>query len=439
MFKKENYGLKKFFSPIMSLGLLFLLFPTFSLYDLFPDFVGWILIYLALSEFSEFNEDIFALKKLTYYLCGISATRFIVGILMLEKLNSKATSDTNLFMLVVTAVSICEIICIVMYSKHLFNGLEYLAARNDGEASFGTITNARSITSFFLIARVVLTLIPELFPLFQLEAEIDIENYELFISIFELKNTTMLVCMMLSLIMGIYWFTQISQMFRNIRKNSTLMTRLGERYKSEIKDNTKYYVLTRTRLACSFIAAGCLMYLNLVVDFKYYMPHFVGTLLIYLGFLLIRKLYSSSLVKLLPIFALVQGVVYFYRFRFADYFSYGLSLAESYYEAPKEAKLTMAIVGVVFIWASLMVVLILYRELKRFCDEMTDKDATTLFFIPRLMSIISVVLSGAMIIYMPIRKYIVETEIIVTAVWLVLTFVLLSKVRNEVRYKIIMQ
>ena len=82
MFKKENYGLKKFFSPMMVLGLLFLLFPTFSLYDLFPDFVGWILIYLALSELSEFNEDIFALKKLTYYLCGISAARFSFGILM---------------------------------------------------------------------------------------------------------------------------------------------------------------------------------------------------------------------------------------------------------------------------------------------------------------------------------------------------------------------
>ena len=39
----------------------------------------------------------------------------------------------------------------------------------------------------------------------------------------------------------------------------------------------------------------------------------------------------------------------------------------------------------------------------------------------------------------PIRKYIVETEAIVTVAWIVLTFVLLSKVRNEVRYKIIMQ
>lgn len=439
MFKKENYGLKKFFSPMMVLGLLFLLFPTFSLYDLFPDFVGWILIYLALSELSEFNEDIFALKKLTYYLCGISAARFSFGILMLEKINSKATSDTNLFMLLVTSLSICEIICIVMYSRHLFDGLEYISARNDGEASFGAITNARSITSFFLISRVVLTLIPELFPLFQLEAEIDIENYELFISIFELKNTTMLVCMMLSLIMGIYWFAQITKMIRNIRKNETLMTRLGERYKSEIKDNTKYYTITRTRLACSFIGAGCLMYVNLVVNFKYYMPHFVGTLLIALGFFLIRKLYSSNLAKLLPIFALAQGVVYFYRFRFADYFGYGLSLAESYYEAPTEAKLQMAITGAVFLFVSLIVVLILYRELKKFCDVMTEKDATTLFFMPRLLSVFSVILSSSMIIYMPIRKYIVETELIVTAAWLILTYILLNKVKNEVRYKIIMQ
>jgi len=439
MFKKENYGLKKFFSPMMTLGLLFLLFPTFSLYDLFPDVVGWILIYLALSEFSEFNEDIFALKKLTYYLSAISGARFILGVLMLDRINSKATSDTNLFMLLVTAFSVCEIICIVMYSKHLFDGLEYLAARNDGEASFGAITNARSITSFFLIARVVLTLIPELFPLFQLEAEINIENYDWLMSIFNLKNTTMLLCMVLSLILGIYWLSQISKTFRDIRKNSTLMTRLGERYKSEIKDNTKYYTLTRTRLACSFIGAGCVLYINLVVDFKYYMPHFVGTLLIFLGFFLIRKLYSESLTKLLPILAAVQGVVYFYRFRFADYFSYGLSLAESYHEAPTEAKLTMAIVGVVYICASLMVVLIVYRELKHFCDVMTDKDATTLFFMPRLLSIMSVLLSGAMIIYMPIRKYIVETEAIVTVAWIVLTFVLLSKVRNEVRYKIIMQ
>lgn len=439
MFKKENYGLKKFFSPMMVFGLLFLLFPTFSLYDLFPDLVGWILIYLALSEFSEFNDDIFALKKLTYYLCGISGARLTFGILLLDKLNSKATSDTNLFMLAVTALSICEIICIVLYSKHLFDGLEYLAARNDGEESFGAITNARSITSFFLIARVVLTLIPELFPLFQLEAEIDIENYELFMSVFELKNTTMLMCMMLSLIMGVYWFSQIMKMFKAIRKNSTLMGRLGERYRSEIKDNTKHYVITRTRLACSFIGAGCLMYVNLVFNFKYYMPHFIGTLLIAFGFVLIRKLYSSNLTKLLPIFALAQGVVYFYRFRFADYFGYGLSLAESYYEAPSDVKLTMAIVGIVFIWSSLMVVLILYRELLRFCGKMTDKDATSIFFMPRLLSIFSVLLSGSMIIYMPIRKYIVETELIVTAAWLIFTYVLLTKVKNEVRYKIIMQ
>ena len=132
-------------------------------------------------------------------------------------------------------------------------------------------------------------------------------------------------------------------MIRNIRKNETLMTRLGERYKSEIKDNTKYYTITRTRLACSFIGAGCVMYVNLVVNFKYYMPHFVGTLLIALGFFLIRKLYSSNLTKLLPIFALAQGVVYFYRFRFADYFGYGLSLAESYYEAYRVCRLRSSV------------------------------------------------------------------------------------------------
>ncbi len=439
MFKKENYGLKKFFSPMMTMGLLFLLFPTFSLYDIFPDFVGWILIYVALSEFAEFNEDIFAMKKLTYYLCAISGGRFIIGILMLDRINSKATSDTNLFMLVVTALSICEIIAIVMYSRHLFDGLEYLATRNDGEASFGAITNARSITSFFLIARIALTLLPELFPLFQLEAEIDIENYDWLMSVFALKNTTMLVCMMLSLIMGIYWFGLISKMFGNIRKNEKFMALLGERYRSEIKDNTKHYIITRTRLACSFIGAGCVLYFNLVFDFKYYMPYFVGTFFIWLGFFLIRKLYRSSLMNLLPVFAGIQAVVYFYRFRFADHFSYGLTLAESYHESPIEVKMMMALVGIVYGVVTLAVMLTLYRDMLNFCDKMTDKNASSIFFMPRLLAIISVLLNTAIIIYMPIRKYIVETELIVTAAWIILTFVLLAKVRNEVRYKIIMQ
>lgn len=439
MFKKENYGLKKFFSPMMTLGLLFLLFPTFSLYDLFPDFIGWILIYVSLSEFAEFNDDIYMMKKLTYYLSAISGSRFIFGVILIDKINSKATSDTNLFMLVATVLAICEIICIVMYSRHIFDGLEYLATRNKGEASFGAITNARSITSFFLLARVVLTLIPELFPLFQLQAEIDIENYEWFVNIFAMKNITMLVCMMLSLIMGIYWFIQITKMFKAIRKNKEFMESIGERYRLEIRDNSKHYVLSRTRIGLAFIGAGTLFYINLVIDFKYYLPMFVGTLLIWIGFFLIRKLHKSLLLKLMPCLALAQAAIYFYRFRFANCFRYGLSLSEAYVDTDTATKLMMAFCGVVYLVSTLLVFFFLYKDLKTFSDKMTKRESSFLFFFPRTLSVIHVVMNSAMIIYMPIRKYIVETEMIVTAVWLILTFLLLSKVKNEIRNKIIMQ
>ena len=119
----KNKVFKHLFGPWAAIGLAFLVIPSVSLYDVMPDFIGWILLWVAVSELSYFSTDIDTAGRMTTWLSLVSGVTCVAGILMIGSIGSQEIIDTNNFMTAVTVSVICEIICAVLYGGALFNVL----------------------------------------------------------------------------------------------------------------------------------------------------------------------------------------------------------------------------------------------------------------------------------------------------------------------------
>lgn len=433
---KKSKKLPRLFGVYATLGCAFLVFPTVSLYDVMPDIVGWILMYLAVSELAFFSEDLAGLKKITVYLCALSAARMALGVIMIGKLNSQAMNDTNAFMTAATLFAVCEIICVILYVKYFFAGMEHISTRNGGTTSIDAISNARFLTGAFLISRSVLTLIPELFPLAQTQAYIDIDNSAMWENVYNLRMPMMLLCMIVSLSFGLYFLFGFRKMFIAVRKDEALINELSQRYSSEVTRDSNRIKADRIRSGLFLVAIGLFFFINFVIDFNYLVPKFVGIALIYAGAMRMRH-YGDFRRTVTCCFAAFPVLIATYLFRFttSDSFFREISLYAAYMDMSNADKILHAVCGALESGAVAVLVSLLYGDICSAASLAAEKDLTHNGIAPKVAAYMYVAINLALYAFPPSRQVLVEADALVTAAWLLLSLRLFSRINDEMSYR----
>ena len=278
--------LKLLQSPLIAVGLLFLINPTVSLFDILPDFIGYILIWFGLSELARMDDRLTLASQKLLYLAGLSFLRLIAAVATLGY-------DSSTIMMFCFVFAIAECVLIAALLGDLFDGLDYVLERFGGFAALSEQSNTRFLTSVFFFSKIALGFIPELSAIFELRAYYDIDKSPVWKDLAGYKPYEILLFGLIILVLGIFWYRGMLVYFRAIRHDTQFMTNAGDRYAEVFALDPSYDDRIKRRFAGYCVTAGFVFWLDLTLDGKPLLPAGIGTLLLFAAYMLLRR-YARS-------------------------------------------------------------------------------------------------------------------------------------------------
>ena len=269
-------SLPRFLSPLLAVGFVFLLNPYISVLDVLPDFIGWLAVWFALSELAELDDRIESASQKMLFLAAVSFARFIAFFLVLSE-----NSDT--VMLANFTFGILESVLLLVFMNDFFGGMEYLLQRNGGFEALEKLPNSKFITSLFMFVKIILGFIPDLSAILEYEAYVNITSSQIFYELASYRPYAILLFSLIVLILGIWWYTDITKYFRTIKKDKEFISNVSKIYASEVSENPNEKEMKKLGVSFMLIAVGFVFFFDFTISKIQLLQDAVGTVLIYIG------------------------------------------------------------------------------------------------------------------------------------------------------------
>ena len=253
---------------IISLAPVFLFFPYYASIDVLPDFIGWIIVLLALRRMRDVNVTLgdAALKFRTLLIS--SFCRFLSVLLLFGFI---PTDDRPTAMLIFAfTFGLVDILFGIPAWNSLFGGLTLLEGADGGhvmtESKF--VERTRKFTLFFLVARNVLAVVPEMAVLSSHTYDDTAFAWYKYLELFRGSG------MFLSLVFGLIWAVSAVICFVKIGRDDELFEGAKKKYTQYIVEKPGVGIMRRTGLilitgvAAAFLAADLhIENVNIIPDF----------------------------------------------------------------------------------------------------------------------------------------------------------------------------
>ena len=292
----KNTSLRLFRSPLITVGMLFLVNPTVSLFDPLPDFIGYLMMFAGVYELAAMDDRLTMATKKLLYLALLSALRLIGAF-------TTTGSDSSTVMMLCFVFSVCEALLVAAFITDWFDGFDYIMQRFGAFSALKNQTNTRFITGIFFYSRIAFGFLPELSAIFELRAYFDIDKSPVWKALAGYKPYETALFSLIVLIMGVYWYVNSVRYFRAIRADADFMVGASERY-LEIWGEKKANE-TVLRLADYCVVTGFLFCLDFTLNMYPVLPSAVAVLFFCLACLLLKK---HSYQKTLWLYALAAAV-----------------------------------------------------------------------------------------------------------------------------------
>ncbi len=303
----------------------FLFNPNIAVIDLLPDFIGYILLTLALTGIADLNENIAAARTAFSRMILLDAGKLlaILWIFGMEAAGERSSS----FLLWTFVFSVIECILLLPAYQKLFDGLLHLGNLYENTAIFAKAAHGRSqkslterakaFTVFFVIAKAVLAFLPEL-------ADLTNTAYDeggTMLNLYQYIGTMRALCFLPMLIVGIVWLARMLRTARRIRNDSVLIDALNAAYAEKVLPKRGMFVVRSIKTAFFALLLGALLMLDFRVDNVNLVPDILAFAGFVAFFLFVKKkteikkrLWTVSLV-LFGIFCLASTVAQILFFR----------------------------------------------------------------------------------------------------------------------------
>lgn len=267
--------LKRFYSARFIIGMLFLVNPVISYYDILPDFVGFLLMFSALSEVAFLDERLETARRMTLYGAAISGARIALMFFALD-----INMDESGVLAIVFLLGAAELVAAVYFAVSFFGGISYVAQRSESDNILGDVDNVRNLWIAFWAVRVVSTVLPEFaaLPQYTLQYYPDELPFLNSRTLLMYKNGITLILATISLILGIWWCYRTFKFIKAIKNDTKFFQSLSTRYSVFLKENPLQETFLACRTACVLFCIGCALQINFVLDGnKYVLPAWLGT------------------------------------------------------------------------------------------------------------------------------------------------------------------
>ncbi len=260
---------------LIAFGIAFFILPCLGMVDIMPDFIGAILIIGGLKKLRDTDSRLESARSLFMRFMFLDLIKNILAFPV------RKTDETT----VMTVCFIFSIICtILLFSafSELFEGLYYVFSRANSKACEENFTGVKAISRLFSILYYVFLMIPQLVVLTNPEYTMA-EDISKFFSLYDYKNIITLLCLVLSLLLGIVFAYSCISYLLSVKKEKSTLEGLDLIYKNNLADRPGVLICRRFSGSFIFIFAGLLFMTELRFDGVNIVPDLVGFALMAVG------------------------------------------------------------------------------------------------------------------------------------------------------------
>lgn len=231
----------------LTVGMIFLANPVWTLTDLLPDLIGWLLIWAGLRELASSNDSATVARRYALYLAAIGGLK-LFGQYLLS--GSRYSSDSML-----AALLFCggEIACMLLFFGAFLRGAEELSRAGGCDEMYLGSGDARFFCGLFVWTRGLCTFLPELVAIpdwlvkygdradgGSSTASLSENGYRLLKEIAGSKELFFVIFSTIELIVAVVWLIKFLPYLRLFRTDETLNGFLAERlhYESGARDRS---------------------------------------------------------------------------------------------------------------------------------------------------------------------------------------------------------
>ncbi len=278
-------------------GAFFLISPYFAVVDVLPDFIGYAFILKGLYCLSDMNDRIEEASRLFRRLLILSCVRLAL-LLFIFGMAAPAERPT-MQLLCCFVMAILDCMAIIPAWKHLSGGLIYLGTRHEGTTVFdkcypgGEPQSYRSLTertfsftAFFLVAREILSVLPELTVLSHSMGGAEMERP---VGLYDYIGLLRGCSAVIVLVLGVVWLFKFVRYFCHLLKDRTFFENLHHKYETEVLTRPELFARRGVKCAMIFLCVALVFTADLFLDDVCVTPDFIFGVLSVVALLILRK------------------------------------------------------------------------------------------------------------------------------------------------------
>lgn len=258
-------------------GLVFLAGPVFRLYDLIPDVFGGLLCALGLARAADADERFEDARRSALAVALVSFLRLALAFTVAGN-----AEDALPFVFMANVV---ELIVYLPFFHRLFAGFSYSASRLDKPVIAKKADGAYLAAVVFIVAKAVLTFVPETLYLFRQKEEIDLSaNAAYRVSVMQLYPYVATLCLTVVFLLGVIFLVYAAGLFRAVSKDKEYRAALYEKADEMRALTRREHVCAALAASHLFVACGTLCLSSFLIDGVDVLPNILGAFCFALAF-----------------------------------------------------------------------------------------------------------------------------------------------------------
>ena len=277
---------------LIGASLVFLFNPNVNIIDFLPDFVGYIILCVALTNLADISETVAEAHAIFKKLILIDAAKLVA---MMWVFGMSVVSERNSSLLLWSVVlgvlellfaspAFIKLFSGIMELGYLHNNTSVLGAKKEGARKNYT-DKIKGFTVFFVGFKAILSFLPELSDLTSTaySDNVGVMNMYQYIGLMRA------MCFLPVLVIGIVWAVKCVKYFRRVSRDEIFVKELESIYVEKVAPKSGRFVKRNIAVAFSVLLAAMLFSLDIRIENVNVLPDFISALLLVAFFLIISK------------------------------------------------------------------------------------------------------------------------------------------------------
>jgi len=280
------------------LSLIFLFNPNITIVDPLPDFIGYILLCIAIYRLADIGDGVGdaynAFKKMILVDAGKwLAVLWVFGMTVPSERNSSLLLWTFVF-------AVLEMIFLLPAYKKLFEGLTQIGYLFPSRAIFGTnekrsrTDRMRNLTFVFVIVKAVFTFLPELADLTNSAYD---ETTNISVNLYRYIGLMRGMAFIPVFIVGVIWLISMALYYRAVASDTSLTSALSEKYKTSVLPRRGLFIRRNFRTFFLIFSAALFLSADFRIDDINMIPDYLCAVVLIISIAFLKKYIDKGIVS----------------------------------------------------------------------------------------------------------------------------------------------